>query len=120
MLDYYCGDNMKKLFNKRKNKTINKNIDISKIFIFQIIAVGLGVILIAVVGIEVFSSYHNNEDVKRYLEVAKEMNCFVSVGSSYINENHSIVIGESKAIEKYEKVIRVLVDRCLKMVEKKD
>ena len=29
-------------------------------------------------------------------------------------------IGNTNATDKYEKVIRVLIDRCLKMVEKKD
>lgn len=68
-------------------------------------------------GIEIFSSYHNEEDTKRYLEVAKEMNCFVSVGSGYCGNGE---IGNTNATDKYEKVIRVLIDRCLKMVEKKD
>lgn len=71
-------------------------------------------------GIEVFSSYHNEEDIRRYLEVAKEMNCFVSAGSDYHGENGLMIeIGDCKASERYEKVIRVLIDRCLKMVEKK-
>ena len=68
-------------------------------------------------GIEVFSSCHDAQDTKRYLEVAKEMNCFVSVGSGYCGNGE---IGNTNATDKFEKVIRVLIDRCLKMVEKKD
>lgn len=71
-------------------------------------------------GIEVFSSYHGQEDVKLYLKIAREMNCFVSCGSDYYGENGLLVeIGDSKATSTYENVIRVLIERCLKKVEKK-
>lgn len=70
-------------------------------------------------GLEVFSSYHSEEDMNQYLSVAREMNCFVSCGSDYYgNNNLMIEIGDSKATAKYEKLIRVLIDYCLKKIEK--
>lgn len=88
---------------------VGENIDLLK----EIIGCGID-------GLEVFSSYHDESDVKTYLEVAKELNCFVSVGSNYYGNNELVEMGDSKATDKVEKVIRVLIDRCLKTVEKKD
>jgi ABC-type lipoprotein release transport system permease subunit len=60
LISYGIGSIKRNLYEIGVLKALGtKNIDISKIFIFQIIAVGLGVILIAVVGIEVFSSISN-------------------------------------------------------------
>ena len=60
LISYGIGSIKRNLYEIGVLKALGtKNIDISKIFIFQIIAVGLGVILIAIVGIEVFSSISN-------------------------------------------------------------
>lgn len=68
-------------------------------------------------GLEVFSSYHEEQDVKRYLEVVRHKNCYVSCGSDTYGDNGLMIqIGDSKASMKYEKLIRILIDH-LKRVE---
>ncbi|MGN1345053.1 MAG: RDD family protein [Traorella sp.] len=70
-------------------------------------------------GIEVFSSSHDANDIQKYLKVAKDLNCFVISGSDYYGIKELMVeIGDTSASNKYEKILKVFVDACLKKVEK--
>lgn len=70
-------------------------------------------------GLEVFSPYHDETDIKNYLKLASDVNCFVSCGSDYFGDNELMIqLGDSKAGDKYEKLLSILVERCLKKVEK--
>lgn len=72
-------------------------------------------------GLEVFSPYHDEDDIKNYLNIVREMNCFVSCGSDYYgNTDLMIQMGDTKATAKYEKLIRILIDRSLKRLNKRD
>ena len=69
-------------------------------------------------GIEVFTNSHDGNDIKKYLEIVKDLNLFPTCGSNYFGLQELLVeIGDSKAAEKYEKVLRIFIDRCLKKVE---
>lgn len=71
-------------------------------------------------GLEVFSPYHDENDIKNYLEIVREVNCFVSSGSDYYGIlDLMIQMGDTKATSKYEKLIRILIDRSLKKVEQR-
>ena len=70
-------------------------------------------------GIEVFTNSHDEADIKKYLGFAKDLNLFPTCGSNYYGSQELLVeIGDSKASNKFEKVLRVFIDRCLKKVEK--
>lgn len=71
-------------------------------------------------GMEIFSAYHEEEDIQRYLKVARECACFVSCGSDYYGDNELMIqLGDSKAESKYEKLLAILISRCLKKSEPK-
>lgn len=66
-------------------------------------------------GMEIFSPYHEQEDMIQILEIAKEMRCFVTCGSDYYGENELMIqIGDTKATSKYDKLLRIMIDRSLK------
>ena len=70
-------------------------------------------------GIEVFTNSHDDQDIKKYLGYVKDLNLFPTCGSNYYGAQELLVeIGDSKACDKYEKVLRIFIDRCLKKVEK--
>ncbi len=71
-------------------------------------------------GLEVFSPYHDEDEIQHCLEIVKDVKCFVSCGSDYYGENERMIeIGDSKAGMKYEKLLRIMIDRSLKKIEKK-
>lgn len=71
-------------------------------------------------GMEIFSAYHEEEDIRRYLKVARDCACFVSCGSDYYGDNGLMIqLGDSKAESKYEKLLAILINRCLTKSETK-
>lgn len=65
-------------------------------------------------GIEVFSSYHTAQDIAFYLDIVKEVSCFVTCGSDFHGATKpAIQLGASNASEKHEKLIHVFIHRCL-------
>ena len=65
-------------------------------------------------GLEVFSSYHSAKDIAVYMDIVKEVSCFVTCGSDFHGAaKPAIQIGESNAAAKHEKLINVFIHRCL-------
>lgn len=66
-------------------------------------------------GIEVFSPYHTQQDIKQYLEMVREQSCFVTCGSDFHGKaKPALQLGESQATNKFDKLLLVFVQKCLK------
>ena len=65
-------------------------------------------------GLEVFSSYHSNEEILNYLKIVKDTSCYVTCGSDFHGKTKpSIEIGESHASDRFDKLIAVFVNKML-------
>lgn len=63
-------------------------------------------------GLEVFSSYHNDNDIAAYLQIVRDQSCFVTCGSDFHGHTKpAIELGASGASERYEKLLSVFVSR---------
>lgn len=65
-------------------------------------------------GLEVFSSYHDAEDIACYLQIVKDTSCLVTCGSDYHGKTKpSIEMGVSGATSKYDKLISIFTRKFI-------
>ncbi len=63
-------------------------------------------------GLEVFSSYHNADDINAYLQVVRDTSCFVTCGSDFHGKTKpKIELGASGANARYDKLLAIFTNK---------
>lgn len=86
-----------------------------KKFFKQDIQIVRSLLELGVRGLEVFTPYHSQADIQKYLELVREYSCFVTCGSDFHGSRKpALALGESQATDKFNKLLLVFVQKCLK------
>lgn len=65
-------------------------------------------------GLEVFSSYHSEDEILAYLKIVKDTSCYVTCGSDFHGKTKpNIELGQSHATEKFNKLIAVFINKLV-------
>lgn len=65
-------------------------------------------------GLEVFSSYHSEDEILSYLKIVKDTSCYVTCGSDFHGKTKpNIELGQSHASEKFNKLIAVFINKLV-------